>query len=160
MNDYVRWLRDAVGTGPLILVGSSVVVLDQGGRVLLIERADTGDWGLPGGLTDPGESLEDTARREVFEETGVKIEELTLLGVFSGPEFYFRYPHGDEIHNVTAAYVAHAPADATVRPELDEARRAEFFGVEALPAAILPPEAPIIRAYLRSLRERGMPSVR
>jgi len=151
MNDYIRRLRAAVGTDPLILVGSSVLVLDRIGRILLIERADTGDWGLPGGLTDPGESLEDTARREVFEETGVKIEELTLLGVFSGPEFYYRYPHGDEIHNVTAAYVAHVPAGTTARPDLGEALRAEFFEPDAIPAAFLPPELPIVQAYLRSL---------
>jgi ADP-ribose pyrophosphatase YjhB (NUDIX family) len=152
MNDYVRRLRAALGTEPLILVGSSVVVLDEAGRILLIERSDTGDWGLPGGLTDPGEALEDTARREVFEETGVKLEQLTLLGVFSGPEFHYRYPHGDEIHNVTAAYVAHVPAGTIARPDLQEARRAEFFELDAIPAAFLPPERPIVEEYLRSLR--------
>jgi ADP-ribose pyrophosphatase YjhB (NUDIX family) len=147
VNDYVRRLRAALGTQPLILAGSSVLVVDADRRILLIERADTGDWGLPGGLADPGESLEDTARREVFEETGVEVGELALLGVFSGPEFYYRCPNGDEIHNITAAYVATVPTGVPVRADPVEARSARFFDLSALPAKILPPEQPIIERY-------------
>ncbi|MBM7776057.1 ADP-ribose pyrophosphatase YjhB (NUDIX family) [Actinokineospora baliensis] len=147
MKDYLRQLRAAVGTAPLILTGANVVVVDESGRVLLIERADTHDWGLPGGLLDPGESLEDCGRREVFEETGVKVEELDLLGVFSGPEFYYKCPNGDEIHNVTAAYVARVPDGVAVSADLDEAFSARFFALDDLPPAILPPEVPIIERY-------------
>lgn len=48
---------------------------------------------------EPRESFEDTGRREVEEEVGLLIEEMTLLSVFSGPECYFRYDHGDEVFN-------------------------------------------------------------
>ncbi len=153
MSDYVRRLRAVVGTQPLILVGSSVVVVDDTGRILLIQRTDTGEWGLPGGLTDPGESLEDTARREVVEETGVGIDQVALLDLFSGPECYYRCPNGDEVHNVTAAYVARVAGGVTVRADPMEARDARFFDLADLPAKIFPPEAPIVDRYVRTVRE-------
>ncbi|SHN35955.1 NUDIX domain-containing protein [Actinacidiphila paucisporea] len=82
MNDYVAELRSLLGHRPVIFPGASVVVTDDRGRVLLLARADTGGWGLPAGLMDPGESFEDTARREVLEETGLIVGELALLGLF------------------------------------------------------------------------------
>lgn len=150
MSDYVRELRELVGTRPLILPGSSVIVVGDG-RVLLLARSDTHDWGLPGGLMEPGESFEETARREVLEETGLRLDELTLLGLFSGKEYYYRYPHGDEIFNVTAAFVAHVPGTAEITVDSGEARTAEWFAPDALPVDILPPERPLVAAYLRSL---------
>jgi 8-oxo-dGTP pyrophosphatase MutT (NUDIX family) len=153
--DYVKQLRALVGTRPLILPGTSVIVLDESGRILLMHRADTGDWGLPGGLMDPGESFEATGRREVREETGLELGELRLLGVFSGEEFFYRYPHGDEVFNVTAAYVA--TGHGTLRCDPEEARELRFFARSELPLEILPPERPILRAYLDQSKNSAEP---
>ncbi|MFJ6694913.1 NUDIX hydrolase [Streptomyces sp. NPDC091272] len=148
MNDYVAELRSLVGHRPVIFPGSSVVVTDDRGRVLLLARADTGGWGLPGGLMDPGESFEETARREVLEETGLVVGELDLLGLFSGgPDFFYRYPNGDEVHNVTAAYVAPLPAGSTVVPDRVENTAAAFFDIDDLPPDVITPERPILDMY-------------
>ena len=56
---------------------------------------------------EPGETLEETARREALEEAGIKIGRLDFLKIYSGPDFYYRYPNGDEVHNVSAVFVCH-----------------------------------------------------
>ena len=71
---YIEELRAIVEHRPLILVGSVVIITDSAGRMLLQQRRyPYGVWGLPGGLMELGESVEDTTRREVHEETGLRI---------------------------------------------------------------------------------------
>lgn len=147
---YIAELRAVAGTRPLILPGAAVIVTDAGGRVLLMQRSDTGGWGLPGGFMDPGESLEETARREVREEVGLELDELTLMNIFSGPEQYFRYPNGDQVFNVTAVYTARARSWA-LQLDPEEAVTAQLFAVDELPAETIAPEVPILEEYSRTM---------
>ena len=80
-----------------------VVVPSEEGRILLIRRATDpyeGYWALPGGFVEVGETLEDAAAREAEEETGLKVEVVRLVGVYSEPD---RDPRG---HNISCAYLA------------------------------------------------------
>jgi len=101
--EYYKFLRQYVGHQPIILPGAVVIILNSANEVLLQKRYD-GGWGLPGGLMEMGESLEDTAKREVLEETGLVVTDLQLLGVFSGPDYYLKVSNGDELYSVTAVY--------------------------------------------------------
>ena len=101
--EYYKFLRQYVGHQPIILPGAVVIILNRANEVLLQKRYD-GGWGLPGGLMEMGESLEDTAKREVLEETGLVVTDLQLLGVFSGPDYYLKVSNGDELYSVTAVY--------------------------------------------------------
>ncbi len=86
---YIEEIRALVGTRPLILVGAVVIISDDEGRVLLEQRKfPYGQWGLPGGLMELGESAEDAARREVLEETSLVVGSLVLEGVYSGPDHF------------------------------------------------------------------------
>ncbi|GAA0596481.1 hypothetical protein GCM10009001_10750 [Virgibacillus siamensis] len=91
--DYVKNLRKLVGHRPLILTGSVVIAVNEHDELLLQQRTD-GGWGLPGGLMELGESLEETARREVKEETGLEIGRLELLDVFSGQDYFSSFQWG------------------------------------------------------------------
>jgi 8-oxo-dGTP diphosphatase len=67
------------------MVGAAAVVIDDGGRILLVKRGrppSAGTWGLPGGLLDLGERLADGAYREVLEETGIESEIRDVVGTF------------------------------------------------------------------------------
>ncbi|WP_409369644.1 NUDIX hydrolase [Lysinibacillus sp. 38-6] len=106
MAEYIKNIRKFIGTKPLILVGATVVVLNKNKQILLQLRADTKEWGLPGGAMELAESLEQTAERELFEETGLRAKNFKFLDLLSGQNLYFKYPHGDEVYNVISVYVA------------------------------------------------------
>ena len=50
---------------------------------------------------------EETAKRELFEETNLQVGEMKFFGIFSGKELYYRYPSGDEVYNVSIVYITH-----------------------------------------------------
>jgi mutator protein MutT len=148
MSDYVMELRALVGTRPLILVGASVIVLNDREQILLQHRVDNGLWGLPGGNMEPGETLEEVARRETAQEVGVTCGALQLLQVHSGPELYYRYPHGDEVYNVAAVYLCREFAGEPTPADAREVREVRWFDLGALPADICPPDRVAIEAFV------------
>ncbi|MCU0668756.1 MAG: NUDIX domain-containing protein, partial [Myxococcota bacterium] len=79
---------------------SAVVWRSEARRdLLLMQRSDNAQWGLPGGYVEPGESVETAAAREVYEETGVRIEVGRLVGVYSDPTIQvIEYPDGRRVH--------------------------------------------------------------
>ena len=145
---YIQELRQIVGNRPLIMVGAVVLVMDQQSRLLLMQRTDNGLWGLPGGGMEPGESLEETAIRETKEETGLEVEELALFGVYSGAELYYRYPNGEEVHNVTVVYQTHRVSD-DIHLGQDEHTAYQFFDLAQLPLNVSPPIQPVLVDLVR-----------
>ncbi len=80
-------------------VGSVAVIQDGEGRVLLVRQAYArSKWALPGGGSDPGESVVETAVREVREETGLDVVAERMTGVYHEPG----HPAGDFLHFVFA----------------------------------------------------------
>ena len=85
------------------LVGTCVIPILPDGRIVLIQRRDSGRWGLPGGLVDWGEDIATSAKRELLEETGLDILNIgRLVGVYSHPE---RDPRFDSVCVALEAYV-------------------------------------------------------
>src|ERR687889_570755 len=76
---------------------SAGAFVTRDGHLLLIERSDNGNWSMPGGAQDPGESLTATAVRETFEETGVKVRATGLVGIFTDPKHVVHYTSDDEV---------------------------------------------------------------
>ena len=105
MSDYIMDLRKIVGHRPLLQVGASVIVEDEAGRILLQKRSDNNCWGYAGGSVELDENVEDAAKRELLEETGLTANSLELFGVFSGKELHYIYPNGDEVSNVDIVYI-------------------------------------------------------
>ncbi len=113
------------------VVGVAVAARTEDGRWLLIRRADTGTWALPGGTVEWGETLRTTVARELAEEAGV--DEVTIgpvVGVFSRPDRDIRF------HAVTV--VVSARVGNPNRPPKNplEIREARLFRDEELPAPL------------------------
>jgi 8-oxo-dGTP pyrophosphatase MutT (NUDIX family) len=147
--DYILQLRKYIGPHPILIVGAAIFILDEQDRVLLMKRSDNACWGLPGGGVDPGEVIEDAAKREAREETNLEIGEMSLFGVFSGPELYYKYPNGDEVYNVTVMYLSR---DWRGEVKLnDEHTEWKWFAAREIPEGISPPIKPIIAQFKASI---------
>ena len=112
------------GTPVRVQTGASVIVVDDAGRILMQQRQDDGTWSYPGGRVEIDETVEDAARREVREECGLVVGELSLLGVFSGAPLNHVYPDGNEVCGIDIVYVSR-DYTGTLTAEDGEARRVQ-----------------------------------
>ncbi|MCU9614982.1 NUDIX hydrolase [Caldibacillus lycopersici] len=146
---YVEDLRKIVGHRPLILVGAVTIIVDESGRILLQQRTYPKEvWGLPGGLMELGESTEETAKREVLEETGLLVENLQLIGVYSGSHHFVRAENGDEFYSVTTAYHTRDFA-GEIRIDTTESFKAEFFSLAEFPEKMVRSHKNINEDYVK-----------
>ncbi|WP_055109051.1 NUDIX hydrolase [Paenibacillus ihumii] len=145
---YIMELRKLVGSRPLIMAGASVILIDKSDRILLQLRKDNNCWGLAGGSLEMGETLEEVAKRELQEETGLIANNLKLFNIFSGKEFYYKYPHGDEVYNVITTYIC-TDYLGELKIDNNEVKDLRFFSVDEIPTNISPPDLPIIKEFLR-----------
>jgi ADP-ribose pyrophosphatase YjhB (NUDIX family) len=87
-------------------VGCSAAIFDEHRRILLTRRADNGQWCLPGGGMESGESAAEACEREVFEETGLRVRVKRLVGVYSHSDQLVVYPDGNKAHIVALHFEA------------------------------------------------------
>lgn len=113
------------------VVGIVAAARTADGRWLLIRRGDTGLWALPGGTLEWGETLRTGIARELFEETGYRVERLGgLVGVFSQPDRDLRF------HAVTVAvHVEVSEAEGAPLNAL-EIREVGLFSTHQLPTSL------------------------
>ena len=148
MSDYIMDLRKVVGHRPLLQVGASVIVVDSQNRILLQLRHDNHCWGYAGGAVELDEAVEEAARRELREETGLTARDLELLGVFSGPGMHYVYPNGDQVSNIDIVYVCRAYS-GQLRAQEGEVDQLRFFGPRELPENISPQNKIPLAAWMR-----------
>jgi ADP-ribose pyrophosphatase YjhB (NUDIX family) len=80
--EQIEPLRATIFSKPTPVVGGDAAIIDDGGRILLIQRADNGLWAMPGGALEVGETPAEGAVREALEETGIHCQPIALVGVF------------------------------------------------------------------------------
>jgi len=98
---------ERIGKNGSIRLGCSAAIFDEHReKVLLTKRADNGLWCLPGGGVEPGESVEETIIREVWEETGLTVRVLRLTGVYSDPDWLVVYNDENAVQIVALNFEA------------------------------------------------------
>lgn len=128
-----------------------LTVRERALQVLLVRRKEwpfAGCWAVPGGFVRPAETLEDAARRELDEETGVSEVLLEQLRVFSEPD---RDPR---TWVITVAFTALVASDALTLSAGTDAAEARWFAINALPSPLAFDHAAILDYAVASLRLR------
>ena len=121
-----------VGNEKVIMVVAGAFVLDKENRVRMQKRSDNGQWGFPGGFMELGENVQDTARREVYEETGLILNELELFGIYSGPQYDKVFPNGDQVSLVQISFICKSYTGDLVDSN-EESLQNSFFSLDNLP---------------------------
>jgi 8-oxo-dGTP pyrophosphatase MutT (NUDIX family) len=127
MSDYLRNIRAKIGHEFLLATSATGLVFDDAGRVLLARHSNAGLWLAPGGAIDPDESPADAVVREGWEETGLHVEPVSLLGVFGGPSFRVNYANGDETGYVMIFFECRVLA-GTPEPDGEEILELRWVG--------------------------------
>jgi ADP-ribose pyrophosphatase YjhB (NUDIX family) len=110
----------------------AAIITDAEGKILLQRRSDNGLWGLPGGSVEIGESVCQAILREVREETGLTVEVLRLIGVYSDPRYQIvRYPDNNVVHYISILFGCRILSGALTL--CDETLDLRFFAPTALP---------------------------
>lgn len=129
---YIMDLRKYIGHDPVIGIGATTLVFNNNNELLLNLRTDTNTWGIPGGSMELYETIEETAIRELKEEAGIEAQDLKLLGILSGKEYYFEYPNGDKMCTVIVLFkVENYNGEITINDE--ESKELKFFSLNNLP---------------------------
>ena len=143
--NYIKDIRKKIGHDMLILAGAGVLPY-RDGKLLLQQRQDNGCWAMHGGCKELGESPEQAAARELFEETGLTANSLMLFGVYSGIDYRHTYPNGDQVEIVNIVYTCD-DFSGELHPQLEEVKALQWFDIDDLPENLSPPDAAPILAF-------------
>jgi len=111
----------------------NVIVVNVEGAILLIRRTDNGNWAVPGGAIDLGESVAQAAVRETFEETGIECEVTGSVGIYSDPRHVILYTSDGEVRQefsivLTARALSGQPTPSSESSEVRWVPSAEAVG--------------------------------
>jgi len=110
----------------------NVVVGNEEGSILLIRRSDNGNWAVPGGAVDLGESVAQAAVRETLEESGIECEVTGIVGIYSDPRHVILYTSNGEVRQefsivLTARALSGQPTPSSESSEVRWVPSAEVF---------------------------------
>jgi 8-oxo-dGTP pyrophosphatase MutT (NUDIX family) len=132
---------------------ASIICINEEGRILLGKRTDNHKWGYAGGSVEIDEKVEDAAKREFFEETGLTADEIEFFYINSGPETHYVYPNGDEVSNVEIIYLCRK-YHGMLHQQESEMEELRFFSPEEIDLDMIsPPIRPVVSHLLQFLKQ-------
>ena len=134
------------------LCGASVIIYKDN-KILMQQRKDNGCWGYVGGAIEIGEVVEEAAKREMLEESGLTAISLELFGVFSGDELYHIYPDGNEVHIIDIVYTCN-DFTGTLQLQKSEVLDLQWFDFDKIPDNLINPIKPALFKFLEMKRPK------
>jgi ADP-ribose pyrophosphatase YjhB (NUDIX family) len=128
----------------------NVVVSNNAGEILMIRRTDNGNWALPGGAIDLGESVAQAALRETLEESGFECEITGIVGIYSDPKHIILYTSNGEARQEFSIVLTARPLSGQPTPS-SESSDVRWVPVSEVPAYTMDPSMRLrINHYLTS----------
>ena len=131
MSDYIRQIRNLIGNTLIQMPSVTLINFDKTRRLLLTKSRDLDKWVLPGGAIEPCEHPADAAVREMWEETGLVVELVSIHGVYGGKEFIVEYPNGDRTSYVTTVFRSRT-VGGKLEPKDDENTDLGYFSLKEI----------------------------
>ena len=150
--NYIADLRKKVGKELVMTVGCGVLVENREGKVLLQKRSDTGEWCVPGGALELGETYAEAATREVREEVGIEVSNLKLFGLYSGDDRMIHYPNGDKVYSLSVIFTTRNYS-GEISDSDSEVLEHRFFSREEIPDDLVIPDARPILDWKKGITE-------
>jgi ADP-ribose pyrophosphatase YjhB (NUDIX family) len=136
-ESYLGKLRAQIGKQKIISPGARAIIQNEAGQVLLVQRRDNKKWVMPAGSMELDESILDTCKREVQEETGLIVESATLIAIYSHPRYAFVTSYGDPYQMLAFVFRVNGWS-GELQTRTDETLAARFFSLDNLPETITP----------------------
>lgn len=128
--NYIHWIREIVGQDFIFLNFAGGIVYNERNEILLQKRGDSNAWGFPGGAMELGESAQETAIREIYEETGLLVEIEQLIGVYT--KYIHQYASGDKAQTITFFFQCR-PLQGELVADGSETLELKYFPIDQLP---------------------------
>ena len=142
-DDYIKRIRKLIGHAPMLIPHAVVILFNEENKVLFEIRADDGYLDFPGGSVDMAEEVIETAKRELYEETGLIADELALFDVYSGPITKYTYFNQDVIYGVDTFYVC-KKYHGELKPQKEEVKELLFLDVNSINGKLSPRNKKVI----------------
>jgi 8-oxo-dGTP pyrophosphatase MutT (NUDIX family) len=133
MKNYIQQIRSKLGSDQFIHPAARIIVENNIGQILIIERVDNGQVGIPAGALEENETIEACIIREVKEETGLTIVDLEVIGISSNPTTEsVEYPNGDKIQYFTVEFYSKSWSGAIKVEDTEEVKKAQFMDISII----------------------------
>lgn len=147
-ENYIEALRKYVGHRALLTVGAWILVINDKEEVLMQLRTDFNSWDFPGGTMELEETIEETAKRELKEETNLDMDEIKIIDVFSGKDTYRKYPNGDELYAVSIlCEIRKFHGELSIND--GESKMLKWFKKDEIPENL----SPVAKKYINRIRK-------
>jgi 8-oxo-dGTP pyrophosphatase MutT (NUDIX family) len=152
MNEYVKSIRKYIGHERLILAGAGVLIY-KNEKILLQKRRDNGLWADHGGCVEIGETVEETAKRELFEETGLTANKLDFFKIYSGNDMLYTYPNGDKVYLIITLFICE-DFSGEIKIDTNEVIEIKWFNINEMPNEIPPTLRKAFDDFVKYIKER------